>query len=47
MGKTPFRNTLHLIYVMLSDMNLNLTEEEQGLKKAFEEIVDLKDVSIF
>ena len=46
-GVTPFRNTLHLIAVMLSDtIDLKFNEEEEALKKVLHEVVDLKDVSM-
>lgn len=42
-GATPFRNTFHLISVMLSDtINLKLTEEEEALRKTLHEIIELK-----
>lgn len=44
-GHTPFRDTIHLISVMLSDtINLKFTPEEEALKKTLYEIVELKNV---
>lgn len=43
-GHTPFRNTEHMIHVMLSDqLNLKLTPEEEALKQAIKEVVELKE----
>jgi hypothetical protein len=42
-GETPFRNTEHMIAVMLSDgLNLKFTPEEEALKKTLREVVELK-----
>lgn len=44
-GHTPFRDTIHLISVMLSDtINLKFTPEEEALKKTLHDIVELKNV---
>lgn len=44
-GLTPFRNTLHLISVMLSDsIQLQFTAEEEALRLTLRDIVDLKEV---
>ena len=47
-GLTPFRNGDHMIAVMISDtLDLKLTEEEEGLKKAIHEVLALKEVVEF
>jgi hypothetical protein len=42
-GETPFRNSLHMIAVMLSDcIDLKFTPEEEALRKTVHEILKLK-----